>query len=74
MCLPWPLFFAGAPCLQPLIPTVALIYVAWLGAPHSKPCLWTRTEDGSQFVTAFGDGRTRSVTMSEDLVDSIALD
>ena len=70
MCLPWPLFFAGAPCLQPLINTVEMIYAGWLGMPHSKPFLWTRMEDGSLFAVDFGDGRARRVTMSEDLVDN----
>ena len=31
MCMPWQLFFAGVPCLQPLISQVSKIYVAWLG-------------------------------------------
>ena len=71
MCMPWQLFFAGVPCLQPLISQVSKIYTAWLGGKHNKPCLWVELEDGGEFVIDLGDGRARTVTIREDLLDSI---
>ena len=72
MGLAWPLFFAGFPdLLHPLIHQVSRIWVAWLGEPHNKPCMWMRLHDNRQFVIDLGDGKKNKPTFSEELVGSI---